>query len=138
MPIRDENNLLEFHHVGLLTESIESSIPHYAELFGKQNISNIINIASQNVNVCFVGVASNNYIELVQPLSEDSVVYKLLKKKISYYHVGYKVSDIERSVARLEALNYKSIGYFYSEAFEGKRCIFLFSPETHLIELIEK
>lgn len=130
--------MLEFHHVGLLVDRMELSIQNYSELFGKENISDVIQIDSQKVNVCFVKVATGSYIELVEPLGEDSHVYKLLKKRISYYHMGYKVNDITGAVAVLEALNYKAMTYFDSNAFEGKRCIFLFSPQAHLIELIEK
>jgi len=135
----EKNSLagLEFHHVGLVVESIESSILHYSALFGTENISNIYRIESQLVNVCFVKVGPNSFIELVEPIGEDSQVFKLLKKRVSYYHVAYKVNQITEAVARLEALDYKAMTYFNSEAFDGKRCIFLFSPEAHLIELIE-
>lgn len=131
-------NLLEFHHVGLLVESIEASIGNYISLFGKENVSDIIRIDSQNVNVCFVKIANDSYIELVESLGENSQVHQLLKKRITYYHIGYKVSDIVATVSELEALNYKPMRYFNSEAFGNKRCVFLFSPEAHLIELIER
>jgi methylmalonyl-CoA/ethylmalonyl-CoA epimerase len=132
------SNTLKYHHVGLLVESIEESIEHYSALFGKFNVSDIFVIQSQKVKVCFVKNAHDSYIELVQPLGEDSVVAKLLKKRMSYYHLGYKVANIENAVTELEQLNYKPMEYFNSEAFNGKRCIFLFTPETHLIELIEQ
>ena len=61
----------------------------------------------------------------------------LLKKRISYYHIGYKVSNILATTKKLEALNYKLMGEFSSEAFGGGKCVFLFTPEAHLIELIE-
>ncbi len=129
---------LEFHHIGLLVDNIENSILHYSAMFGKENISDVIRIDTQKVNVCFVKVGPGSYIELVEPLGEESPVYKLLKKRVSYYHIGYKVNDIIGAVSKLEPLNYKPMTYFNSEAFEGKKCIFLFSPEAHLIELIEK
>ncbi len=128
---------LEFHHVGVVVESIQTSAEHYAALFGKESISAIIHIDSQKVNVCFVKMGPDSFIELVEPVGEDSQVYKLLKKRVTYYHIGYKVNDIELAVSKMEAMNYKPMDYFNSEAFEGKRCIFLFSPEAHLIELIE-
>jgi methylmalonyl-CoA/ethylmalonyl-CoA epimerase len=131
-------NTLHYHHVGLLVESIEESIAHYRTLFGSSNISDIIFIQSQKVKICFVKNAPNSYIELVQPIGDDSIVAKLLKKRTSYYHLAYKVSNIENAVAELEQLNYKPLAYFNSEAFNDKRCIFLFTPETHLIELIEQ
>lgn len=131
-------NKLEFHHVGLLVDSIEASVLHYIELFGKQNISEITRIDSQKVNVCFVKVAPDSFIELVEPTDESSPVFKLLKKKIGYYHIAYKVNDIIAVVDELETLNYKPMSFFNSEAFGDKKCVFLFSPETHLIELIER
>jgi methylmalonyl-CoA epimerase len=129
--------MLNFHHVGLLVENLEFSINHYSKLFGEHNISKIYKINSQKVNVCFVKLGDATFIELVEPIGEDSVVSKLLKKRISYYHVGYKVSDILAEVKKLEELNYKAMDLFNSEAFKGKRCIFLFNPDAHLIELIE-
>jgi len=130
--------MLTFHHVGLLVENIEFSEKHYSELFGKESISKVYRIDSQKVNVCFVKIGDGSYIELVEPLGEDSLVYKLFKKKTSYYHIGYKVKDIITTIEKLECMNYKTLDVFDSEAFEGKRCVFLFSPEAHLIELIEE
>lgn len=130
-------NILSFHHVGLLVQSIEDSMQQYVQLFGSKNISQLFNISSQQVKVCFVKIAEDSFIELVQPLSETSSVYKLLRKKISYYHTAYKVKDIVYAVQKLEELNYKPLEFFNSEAFENKRCIFLFAPDASLIELIE-
>lgn len=141
MPQTGDNNSLaglEFHHVGIVVESIENAIIHYSALFGTESISNVYKIASQKVNVCFVKVGINSFIELVEPIGEESQVFKLLKKRVSYYHVAYKVNQIEEAVTRLESMDYKAMEFFNSEAFDGKRCIFLFTPEAHLIELIER
>ena len=130
--------MLSFHHIGLLVESIENSSKEYSQLFGSPNVPDIIIIKSQKVKVCFVKMGEENFIELVEPMDEESIVYTLLKKRINYYHIGYTVTDILAEVNRLEQLNYKALDFFDSEAFGGKRCIFLFTPEAHLIELIEK
>jgi methylmalonyl-CoA/ethylmalonyl-CoA epimerase len=127
-----------FHHVGLLTEDINHSKSLYMELFGEGNVSDVITVKTQGVLVCFVKMADASYIELVQPVNDESIVFKMLKKRVSYYHLAYKVKDIETIVTTLEEMNYKAMGFFNSEAFDGKRCIFLFTPETHLIELIEE
>lgn len=132
------NHKLFFHHVGTVVENMAISIKNYSDLFGTDSISDIIKIESQKVNVCFVRMAEESFIELVEPYSEESTVFKLLKKRVTYYHIGYKVDDIAATAAELEQLNYKPMEYFFSEAFEGKRCLFLFSPDAHLIELIEK
>lgn len=128
---------LKFHHVAIVVDNIEVAKEHYADLFGKKSVSVVTKINSQNVNVCFIKVADEAYIELVEPNDDRSQVSKLLKKRVTYYHIAYKVEDIEGCVLELEKMNYKKMDFFNSEAFLGKRCIFLFSPEAHLIELIE-
>ena len=132
------DSFLRFHHVGLLVDDIETSANHYKAIFGADNISPISFVASQKVNVCFVKNGTDSYIELVQPADDTSVVSKLLKKRLSYYHVAYKVANIYEAITKLEQLNYKAMELFNSEAFDGKLCVFLFTPEAHLIELIEK
>lgn len=128
---------LSFHHVGTLVEDMDSAVQNYTNIFGKESASAVIRVASQQVDVCFIKVGSSSYIELVHPYSEESKVFSMLKKRVTYYHTGYKVEDIVRAVAELEARDFKAMEYFSSEAFEGKRCIFLFSPDAHLFELIE-
>ncbi|MBK6346048.1 MAG: VOC family protein [Bacteroidales bacterium] len=131
-------NRLQFHHVGTLVENMADAISHYTDLFGPESVSPVIAIGSQQVNVCFVKMANESYIELVESCGEESVVSKMVKKKVTYYHIGYKVDNITSTVSELEQMDYRPMDYFHSEAFEGKRCIFLFSPDMHLIELIEK
>jgi methylmalonyl-CoA/ethylmalonyl-CoA epimerase len=128
---------LIFHHTGVLVQSIEYSVTHYATLFGKANISETYIVASQKVKVCFIKIGVNSYLELIQPIEEDSTVSRLLKKRISYYHVAYLVKNIMYAIEQLEKENYKAFELFSSEAFNGNRCVFLYNPDAHLIELIE-
>jgi catechol 2,3-dioxygenase-like lactoylglutathione lyase family enzyme len=130
--------MLKFHHVGCLVENIEESIETYQKLFDTKNISEKIFISSQGVYVCFVEMANNEFVELVQPVDDDSVVAKLRRKGFNYYHMGYMVGDIVKTIATLEGMNFKFVNLFHSEAFGGKRCSFLYTPDMHLIELIEE
>lgn len=128
---------LEYHHTGLVVKSIPVSVDHFSQVFGADNISQVFRINSQAVDVAFVKNGPETFLELVQPWDEKSSTYNLLKKRFSYYHVGYKVEDIHQSIAFLESLNYKALEVFKSEAFDGSKCVFLFSPEAHLVELME-
>jgi len=131
------NIRLKYHHTALLVEKIKEAREHYQELFGSHNISPVYTVTSQKVRVCFVRNGKDSFIELVEPETDDSPVLNLLKKKFSYYHLGYKVKNIKNAVILLEKLNYKALEFYNSEAFEGKLCIFLYTPQGHLIELIE-
>jgi methylmalonyl-CoA epimerase len=129
---------LTFHHVGIAVSRIDEAVASYEVLFGASSISPVYAVSSQQVNVCFVNIGNGSFIELVEPTSEESGIQRLRKKGYTYYHMAYLTANIEDTVNRLVELNYKPMEFFNSEAFNGKRCIFLFSPEAHLIELIEK
>jgi methylmalonyl-CoA epimerase len=127
---------LTFHHTGLIVESIESLRAHYTHIFGNNCLSEITEISSQQVRVCFVNMGNNTYIELIEPFDQTSSNTKK-KKEGGYYHMAYMVDDIEEAVTHLKAIHYKPLRYFNSEAFNGKRCIFLVCSGLPLIELIE-
>ena len=129
---------LNFHHVGLLVESISEALVHYTALFGEDRISAPVIVRSQKVRVCFIRIGPGQFLELVEPLADDSAVSGLLKKRIGYYHMAYTVDLLPPTVERMEQLNYKAMEYFESEAFPGQKCIFLVTPEGHLVELIGK
>ena len=130
--------MLKFHHIGTLTESIDDSLETYQKVFNSGKPAEKIFISSQGVYVCFIEMDGGGLIELVQPVDEDSIVARLKKKGFTYYHIGYTVSDIDKAIEYLQELNFKFLNIFNSEAFGGKRCSFLYSPEMHLIELIEE
>jgi methylmalonyl-CoA/ethylmalonyl-CoA epimerase len=88
----------QFHHIGLVVQDMEEAIKNYSLLFGQENISEVFILKSQKVKECFVKNGKDCYIGLVSPLGEDSVVNNLLKKRISYYHLAYKVKDINSSI----------------------------------------
>jgi len=122
--------MLTFHHTGLLVKSIEKSLEHYSKIFGLKNISKTYNVQSQGVKVCFIKNGVGSYLELVEPVGEDSIVAKMLKKRLSYYHIAYTVKDIADSIKTLEAENYKANEVFNSEAFNNRKCVFLFTPDA--------
>ncbi len=130
--------MLEFHHVGALVEDIDSAIASYAALFGKANVSDKIFVVSQDVYISFVKTGNDSFIELIQPASDKSIVFKLLKRGVTYYHVAYLADNYDAVKEGLTKKNFKALHEFTSEAFKNKRCMFMFSPEGHLIELIEK
>jgi methylmalonyl-CoA/ethylmalonyl-CoA epimerase len=136
--LKNYNTMLEFHHIGNLVENIDEALQSYALMFGKNKVSEKFYISTQGVYVCFVEIAPERYLELIQPSDENSVVAKLAKKNIKYYHVGYWVKDIEGVIQHLTENNFKHLSTFVSEAFENRKCAFLFTPDGSLIELIEK
>ena len=130
--------MLKLHHVGLAVENISKALPSYEKIFGSNSISDVYNICSQNVRVCFVKVGSDTYVELVEPSEENSLINGLLKKGVTYYHVGYKTKTFNESIEKLKKEGFVEISVFNSEAFQGKRCAFMVNRSAHLFELIEE
>jgi len=132
------NLKLKVHHIGCVVESIEESVQTYTQMLGFKNVSEVFHIQSQNVKVCFVEIGNNTFMEFVEPLDRDSAVGKLLKKRHSYYHTGYLVKDFDNTLDDLCEKGAKLITQFKSEAFNNKKCAFIYTPELHMIELIEE
>jgi catechol 2,3-dioxygenase-like lactoylglutathione lyase family enzyme len=128
---------LVVHHIGCVVSSIEESLETYKSTLGFSNCSEVFFVSSQAVKVCFLEIGRGTYLELVEPMDQNSAVAKLLKKRHSYYHVGYKTSNFKKDVNDLERKGAKLITRFKSEAFNNKECAFYYTEELHMIELIE-
>jgi methylmalonyl-CoA/ethylmalonyl-CoA epimerase len=127
---------LRFHHIGCLSVNILETLATYSAM-GFNNVSEIFTITNQKVKVCFVETAPEAFIEFIEPIGDNPTLQKILKSGNSYYHVGYTTPNIDRSIDMLEDNGFRLVNTFYSEAFHNKRCAFMYSPEMHLIELIE-
>jgi methylmalonyl-CoA/ethylmalonyl-CoA epimerase len=126
---------MQLHHVGCAVASIESSIQSYTTGLQFSRVSDVVEIASQQVRVCFIETAPSVYIELVEGLSDDAPVSSFLKRRQHYYHVCYSTPDVRQSVQHLEANGFRLLSVFASEAFNGADCAFLLNPEMALVEL---
>jgi methylmalonyl-CoA/ethylmalonyl-CoA epimerase len=133
----DELNLT-FHHTGCITQDIDASIKEYMGDLGFKNISDIYHISQQQVKVCFIDMGSGKFLELVQPVGDNPALQKILKSKNPYYHIGYKVEGFDQAIDLLKEKGYYLVNIFESEAFDKKKCAFLYTPSMHLIELIEQ
>jgi methylmalonyl-CoA/ethylmalonyl-CoA epimerase len=126
---------LAFHHVGCVVENIRGAIEGYRLL--ARSVGEIIHVSTQGVNVCFVEIAPQSYIELVEPVEGNSMITGLFKKRATYYHLGFVTASFDQAIESLTADGYHHLSTFCSEAFQMRRCAFLASPVAHLIEIIE-
>lgn len=129
--------MLEFHHIGILVDDIESAVENYKGLFEGSSVDGPYEIVSQGVKVCFLSM-DKGHLEFVEGIGDSSILDVMKKRKVKYYHVGYLVRDVDATIDALCCRNHRHVSTFSSEAFAGRKCAFLFSPEMHLIELIEK
>ena len=144
---------MRFHHIGYAV----ADIPDYIEgvlnpVFGGSAVSQSWDDPIQQVRVCFVEMpnaafpfpgsadqAGRTLIELVQPLSEDSPIHKIIgSQRGGVYHLCYEVDDLDATMKSLRKQRFLPLGKpVPAVAFEGRRIVFLMTPQRDLIELLE-
>jgi len=117
--------------------SIDEALPLYLQLHPNGRLTERIFIESQGVNVCFVSIGSDTFIELIEEATNPSSVTNLVKRGVTFYHLGYKSDNFDESIRSLEEQGYTAFDVIRSEAYNGKRVRFCLSPQQHWIEVIE-
>lgn len=120
------------HHVGCAVRDLETSAATYLHIGTRR--SRTFEVRSQAVNVCFIELGAGLYLELIEGTGEGSPIERYYRT--GFYHLCFLVDDLERARAQL-GREFRSLPAFESEAFDGHRCQFLVTPESHLIELAE-
>ena len=129
--------MIQFHHTGILTKDIKSSIENFSGIFPENEVSQIYTISSQEVKVCFFNVPRQTRFEFVEPLSSTASVNTLFDKGVRYYHIGCFSDNLRSDIEEQEKKGYKLLSEFNSEAFGNRKCVYLISPNLEFLELIE-
>ena len=127
---------LKIHHIGYLVKKIEKAKKTF-EALGYLVEQDTVYDDIRKVDICFL--VKNGYrVELVSPVSEDSVVAGLLKKyKNAPYHICYEADSHEAAYAELTANGFAAIDTpTPAPALGGRKVVFLTSPLIGMVELI--
>ena len=128
---------MKVHHVGYLVKKIDKAILAFEEL-GYKLTKGVVLDEYRKVNICFL--EKDGYkIELVSPMSKDSVVAELMKKfGNSPYHICYETENIDNQVNILLEQHYVICSEKHEAvAIEEKDVCFLVHPYLGMIELVE-
>lgn len=128
-------NLL-FHHVGLACRSLDAETRRLASLNYKP-IGKDFTDVTQGVNGRFL-CGGGPQLELLTPISDNSVLSPWLSANVKLYHLAYEAPDFEAAIAGLRAEGAKTVVQpVPAVAFGGRRISFLILPNMLVIELIE-
>jgi methylmalonyl-CoA/ethylmalonyl-CoA epimerase len=89
-------------HVGIACRSLRSSIEFYRSTFGLEVMHLEVN-ETQGVTEAMLSVGpSGSYVQLLEPLREDSPVGKFLARRgEGVHHIGYAVEDISAAMTEI-------------------------------------
>jgi methylmalonyl-CoA/ethylmalonyl-CoA epimerase len=99
--------LLRIDHVGIAVRDLEASMEFYSSTFG-------LTVAGRETNepqgvreaMLFVNDGPNgtSYVQLLEPLAEDTAVGKFLATRgEGVHHIGYGVADVAAELERLRS-----------------------------------
>jgi len=132
---------MRFHHVGYATANIDRYVEEFFRpVFAPLAISDKISDPIQRVTVCFARMQGDTVIELVEPFGERSPIETVIgSNRGGVYHLCYEVDDLDRELARCRQKRCMPVGRpVPAAAFDGRRIVFLLTPQHDLIEFVEK
>ena len=129
---------MKIHHIGYLVKKLDKAISAFVHL-GYEMFQEKVFDEYRQTNLCFL--KKDGYvIELVSPVSKESVVYGLLKKLgNTAYHVCYETENIKEEMQNLEKDGYVLCSELHEAvAFQNRKVCFYINPYLGMIELLEK
>jgi methylmalonyl-CoA/ethylmalonyl-CoA epimerase len=94
--------LTDIDHVGIAVADLETAVEEYRQAFGVEPVHREL-VEGQGVEEVLFRVGTS-YIQLLRALGPDTPVGKFLERRgEGVHHVGYRVSDINRTLEQLRA-----------------------------------
>jgi methylmalonyl-CoA/ethylmalonyl-CoA epimerase len=136
-PPKDFGNELVFHHIGIVTHSIEITANFYVDIGYIKN--NTLYDQIQDAYISFLGNPNMPRIELIEPGSDKSAVSNVLNKSgVMPYHICYSVKNIKTAISRLKTKKFILLSNpVEAIAMNNRNICFLYNKNVGLIELVE-
>jgi methylmalonyl-CoA/ethylmalonyl-CoA epimerase len=128
---------MKIHHVGYLAKNISKTEKKFFDLgYEVERPTSYDDI--RQINIEFL-VNGEYRVELIQPMSEQSPMYPLLKRfKNAPYHFCYEVENLDATIEMLSGNGYTVIQEpEKAPCIDGKRVAFLNNISMGIIELVE-
>ena len=125
-------------HVGIAVHDLDAALAEFKQQYGVDPLYRQT-VESQGVDEAMLPVGGS-FVQLLQPLSEDSPVGRFLAKRgEGMHHVAFAVADIEQALAHLKAEGARLVDEEPRIGGGGHRIAFV-HPKAFagtLIELVE-
>ena len=131
---------MKLHHVGIVVKNIQESLGELTQFFNFEETTLPTLVESQKVNVCFLKT-SDIFIELIEPIENDSPVKKFSESGGGFHHLCFEVDDIFETVKQFK-MNGARIIVEPTNGFENRLIAFVLlnmkNTNCNLIEFVEK
>lgn len=131
---------MKLHHIGIIAEDIHRAIRNHEAIFGLRQSTDIIEDPVQKVSVVMLSPPEGGLpIELISPLTEDSPISGLLKRRVHLYHLCYSVKDLDEALKEARERGALVVSKpAPARLFHEERIAFIFTPDGYVVELLEE
>ena len=131
---------MKIHHIGIVSDDIETAAERYGELFGLHKKTSIVTDPIQNSRLLLLSAGTDGTVlELVEPLDATSPVANFLKNGGGrLHHICYEVDCIEETIDCLRKKHCLLIsGPSPAILFEGRKVAFMYTTNKELVEFLQ-
>lgn len=122
-----------FSHIGIAVSNIDKAIASLKKSFPNiRLLSEIVFDPNQKVRLLLLECG-----EVTLELVEGEKVEGMLEKGQTYYHVCYKVSDVEKTLQEIKGV-IQVVPPYPAPLFDGRRVAFVYHRFFGLIEFLEE
>jgi len=116
-------------HIGVAVRNLENSLAFYESMGAKPY--HFEEVESQKVKVAFIKIGESN-IELLEPTSEDSPIFKYIEKKgEGIHHICYDVQDLNKALETLKRDGFQLINEAPQKGAHHKLVAFVHPKSTN-------
>ncbi|MGX9135191.1 methylmalonyl-CoA epimerase [Rummeliibacillus sp. JY-2-4R] len=126
-------------HIGIAVKDLDERITYYTNVLGMKLI-NVEEVESEQVRVAFID-AGNTHIELLEPLTKESAIYKFLEKRgEGIHHVALAVTNIEQEIDKMRTEGARLLSEQPKIGAGGAKVIFIHPKSSYgvLYELVDR
>ena len=131
---------MKLHHIGIIVKNIQTSLGELSRYLEFEKTSIPMLVESQRVNVCFLKT-SDIYIELIEPIGNNSPVKKISESGGGFHHLCFEVENIVEEIEKMKN-NGARIIVEPTKGFEGRLIAFVLldmkNTNCNLIEFAEQ
>tara|TARA_B110000014_G_C19871529_1_gene451196 strand:- start:269 stop:667 length:399 start_codon:yes stop_codon:yes gene_type:complete len=131
---------MKLHHIGIVVKNIQESFGELTQFLDFKETSVPVGVKSQKVNVCFLKT-SDVYIELIEPVENDSPVKIFSESGGGFHHLCFEVENIFEEVENMKNKGARVI-VEPTTGFEDRLIAFILlnlkNTNCNLIELVNK
>ena len=92
---------MHIDHIGIVVKSIAKGIEYWQKVFGYDQYTEIVENTRQKVRVVFLHKKDSLTVKLVEPVDEDSSVYRFSRKGGGLHHLCFKCDNVGTEVSNM-------------------------------------